>query len=159
MTALRLAKEYGLKPVLCLATEGLPDRRQAGGGQGAGDRPPDDAAPSSMETFNGCLGNAATLADRNIAISLGTAFEGYVPKQRVLRYEAAMARSTVWGLTVRCVPSRWTPPSCLDRRPFGSIENGKVADLVLYDGDPFETHHARDAHDHGWRVVWTGRSI
>ena len=45
----------------------------------------------SPETFHGHLGNAAFLTDRKIPVAICTAFEGYVPKTRVLRYEAAMA--------------------------------------------------------------------
>ena len=48
-------------------------------------------AGGSMETLNSHLGNAAVLADRKIPVAIGTGFEGYVPKTRVLRYEAAMA--------------------------------------------------------------------
>ena len=61
-------------------------------GQGAGGGASDDAAGRrSMETFNSQLGNAAVLADHKIPLAIGTGFEGYVPKTRVLRYEAAMA--------------------------------------------------------------------
>src|SRR5207302_3349454 len=95
--------------------------------------------PSSLETFNSHLGNAAALADHRIPITIGTAFEGYVPKTRVLRYEAAMAM--VNGLGFDRALSAITLDAArllgIDDR-FGSIEVGKVADLVLYDGDPFE---------------------
>ena len=91
MTGLRIAKEYELKAMLTLATEGylIPDAILDA-------KVPVIVHPtmqraSSPETFNGHLGNAAFLADRKIPIAICTAFEGYVPKTRVLRYEAAMA--------------------------------------------------------------------
>ena len=99
--------------------------------------------------------NAAALADRKIAITIGTAFEGYVPKQRVLRYEAAMAMVNGLGFDRALGAITLDAAKLLgieDR--YGSIEVGKIADLVLYDGDPFEhathvTHTVMDG-----RVVW-----
>jgi imidazolonepropionase-like amidohydrolase len=155
MTALRLAEEYKLKPVLCLATEGylIADKLVAA-------KVPVIVHPtmqraSAMETFNVHLGNAAALADRKIPLTMGTAFESYVPKQRVLRYEAAMA--AVNGLGFDRALSAITLDAAkllgIDDR-FGSIEAGKVADLVLYDGDPFEhTSHVTHTLIDG-RVVW-----
>src|SRR5262249_33683222 len=102
---------------------------------------------STMETLNGHLCNAAVLADRKIPLAIGTAFEGYVPKTRVLRHEAAIAM--VNGLGFDRALSAVTLDAAkilkIDDR-FGSIEAGKVADLVLYDGDPFE---------HATHVVYT----
>jgi imidazolonepropionase-like amidohydrolase len=81
---------------------------------------------------------------------MGTAFESYVPKQRVPRYEAAMP--AVNGLGFERALGAITLDAAkllgIDDR-FGSIEVGKVADLVLYDGDPFEhsthvTHTIQD---------------
>ena len=63
-------------------------RRGEGAGGGASD---DAAAGGTMETFNSHLCNAAVLADHKIPLAIGTGFEGYVPKTRVLRHEAAMA--------------------------------------------------------------------
>jgi imidazolonepropionase-like amidohydrolase len=113
---------------------------------------------SSMETLNVHLGNAAALAERKLSVSLCTAFESYVPKTRVLRYEAAMAMVNGLGFE-RALAAITTEPARLlgiaDR--YGSIEPGKVADLVLYDGNPFEhtthvTHTIMDGrviHDRG----------
>jgi imidazolonepropionase-like amidohydrolase len=92
-----------------------------------------------METFNTHVGNAAALAGRKIPIALGTGYEAYVPKTRVVRYEAAMA--AVNGLGVDRALAAVTLDAArilgIDDR-LGSVEPGKVADLVLYDGDPFE---------------------
>jgi imidazolonepropionase-like amidohydrolase len=155
MTALRLADEFKLRPVLCLATEGylIPDKLAAA-------KVPVVVHPtmqraSTPETFNVHLGNAAALVDHKVPLAMGTAFEAYVPRQRVLRYEAAMA--AVNGLGFDKALSAITLDAArllgIDDR-FGSIEAGKVADLVLYDGDPFEhTTHVTQTLIDG-KVVW-----
>ncbi len=45
----------------------------------------------SMETYNSHLSNAAVLARHKVPLAIGSGFEGYVPKTRVLRYKAALA--------------------------------------------------------------------
>ena len=78
---------------LDLATEGylmadvLAEAKVPGGGasdDAAGRRQHGDATTASL-----C--NAAVLADHKMPLAIGTGFEGYVPKTRVLRHEAAMA--------------------------------------------------------------------
>jgi imidazolonepropionase-like amidohydrolase len=138
-TALRLAKEFDLQAVLSLATEGylLADRLEEA--QVPVVVHPTMQRVSTMETLNGHLCNAAVLAGRKVPLAIGTAFEGYVPKTRVLRHEAAIAMVNGLGFdrALRAVTLDAARILGIDDR-FGSIEPGKVADLVLYDGDPFE---------------------
>src|SRR5207237_2788093 len=74
-----------------------------------------------------------------VPIAICTAFEGYVPKTRVLRYEAAIAMINGLGheRALRSITLDAAKMLGIDDQ-FGSIEAGKAADLVLYDGDPFE---------------------
>jgi imidazolonepropionase-like amidohydrolase len=153
-TALRLAREFKLKAMLSLATEAylIPDTI-------SGAKVPVVVHPTmqrvaSMETFNGHLGNAAALADRKVPVAIGTAFEGYVPKTRVLRHEAAIAMVNGLGFdrALRAITLDAARMLGIDDR-FGSIEPGKVADLVLYDGDPFE--HAT----HVTHTIMEGRVV
>ncbi len=139
-TALRLAGEFGLDARLTLATEAhlMADRIKAAK-VAVVVHPSMQRAAGSLETMHSYLGNAAVLANKGIPIVFGTSYEGYVPRTRVLRYEVAMAMAH--GLTLDQAIASMT----LDAAKFlgvadkyGSIEVGKVADLVLYDGDPLD---------------------
>jgi imidazolonepropionase-like amidohydrolase len=140
-TALRIADEFKLKPVIALGTEAY---RMADQLKKAGVtvvvHPTMQRAASSNETTHAFTGNATVLADAGVPICIGTGFEGYVPKTRVLRHEASVAAASGLGPD-RALRAVTIEPAKLlgiaDRH--GSIEKGKVADLVLYDGDPFET--------------------
>jgi imidazolonepropionase-like amidohydrolase len=139
VTALRLTSEFKLKSRLALGAEAYL----------LGDRLADAKLPvivhptmqrvGDIETFNSFLGNAAALADRGLLIAICSGAEGYVPKTRVARFEAAMA--AVHGLgfdrALQAVTLDAAKILEIDDR-FGTLEPGKTADLVLYDGDPFE---------------------
>jgi imidazolonepropionase-like amidohydrolase len=139
-TALRIADEFKLKPAIALGTEAYLIAEEL-----AARKVPVIVHPSmqrpggSMETINTILANAAYLKSKGVPVTLGTSFEGYVPKQRSLRHEAAIAAAN--GLGHAGALSAVTLDSAkllgIDKE-YGSIEAGKVADLVLYDGDPFE---------------------
>jgi imidazolonepropionase-like amidohydrolase len=139
-TALRIASEFKLKPVIALGTEAY---RMAGDLKKAGVpvvvHPTMQRAAASMETIHAFLGNAAVLSRAEIPIAICTGFEGYVPKTRVLRHEAAMAAANGLGQerALRAVTLDAARLLGISDK-YGSIEKGKVADLVLYDGDPFE---------------------
>jgi imidazolonepropionase-like amidohydrolase len=139
-TALRIASEFKLKPVIALGTEAY---RMAGDLKKAGVavvvHPTMQRAAASMETMHAFLGNAAVLSRAEIPIAICTGFEGYVPKTRVLRHEAAMAAANGLGQerALRAVTLDAARLLGISDK-YGSIEKGKVADLVLYDGDPFE---------------------
>ena len=138
-TALRLIDEFKLKGMIGLAGEGylIADRL-------AEAKVPVIVHPTmqrvgDLETINTFLGNAAALADRKIPIAICSGVEGYVPKTRVIRYEAAMAAPHGLGFdrALRAVTLDAARILDIEDR-FGSIEVGKAADLVLYDGDLFE---------------------
>jgi imidazolonepropionase-like amidohydrolase len=139
-TALRLAKEFKLQARLDLATEGyLLADQLAAAKVPVVVHPTMQRAGATMETYHSQLCNAAVLADHKIPLAIGTGFEAYVPKTRVLRHEAAM--SLVNGLgrnrALRAITLDAARILGLDAQR-GSIDIGKAADLVLYDGDPFE---------------------
>ena len=95
-------------------------------------RPRGDAEHAAFNT-------AARLADAGIPVAFQSGYESYVPKTRVALYEAAVAAGhgmprleALRSLTA--IPAEILGIS--DR--VGTIEPGKDADLVLFDGDPFE---------------------
>jgi imidazolonepropionase-like amidohydrolase len=138
MTALRIAKEFNVKIVLDGASEapavidqikasGFPVVLHATMARAGGER-----ESLSMET-------AAKLKAVGIPFALQSGYEGYVPKTRVVLFEAAVAAAN--GLSRRDALASITIDAArilgIDGR-VGSIAVGKDADIALYDGDPFE---------------------
>jgi len=138
-TALRLAKEFKLKPRLDMVTEGYLIADRLAEAKTPVVVHPTMQRPGSMETYHSHLCNAAVLADRKIPLAIGTGFEAYVPKTRVLRHEAAMAMVNGLGYdrALRAITLDAARILGIDEQR-GSIEKGKIADLALFDGDPFE---------------------
>lgn len=94
---------------------------------------------SDSETENLSLITATKLRDAGIPFALQSGFEGYVPKTRVILFEAAIAAAN--GLSFEEALASITSSAAKiigvwDR--VGSLEPGKDADVALYDGDPFE---------------------
>lgn len=138
-TALRLSREFHLKLIISSATEGYLMRDTIKAAGAAAFVGPTLERIDGLETMNATLENAALLSEAGIPIALMTGFEGYVPKNRVLLFEAAIA--AVNGLGFEKALRACTIDSArllgIDGR-VGSLEKGKDADVVLYDGDPFE---------------------
>ncbi len=133
-SALRLQQEFGFDLVLDSAAESyllLEEIREAG--------VPVLLHPTMSRVRNGSYETAATLADAGIPFAIQTGFEGYVPKTRVLLWEAAIAAANGLGMERALEAVTLSPARILgiDDR-VGSIEVGKDADLALFDGDPFE---------------------
>jgi imidazolonepropionase-like amidohydrolase len=95
-------------------------------------RPNGDAENLSFET-------ASQLRKAGVPFALQSGFGSYVPKTRVVLFEAAVAAAN--GLTFEQALASITVDAArllgVDKR-IGSLEDGKDADLALYDGDPFE---------------------
>ena len=92
------------------------------------------------ETQNAAFTTAATLHQAGIPFAIQSGYEAYVPKTRVVLFEAAAAAAH--GLPREAALASVTRDAAeilglADR--VGSIEPGKDADLALFDGDPLET--------------------
>lgn len=154
LTAIRLSREFKLNTTLALATEGFLVVDELAAAEIPVIVHPTMQRVGGIETYNTFLGNAAALSDKGLTIAIGSGVESYVPKTRVIRYEAAMAM--VYGLgfdrALRAITLDAARILGIDEQ-YGSIEPGKIADLVLYDGDPFE-HVTHVTH-----VVANGRLV
>ena len=139
LTALRLATEFKLKPTLALATEAHLVLDAIVAAKVPVYLHPTLQIPYGPENIHTLLGSAALLADRRAPFAICSGMESYVPKTRVVRFEAAaaMPRGLGYQRALRAVTLDAAALLGIANR-FGSLEAGKVADLVLYDGDPFE---------------------
>jgi len=138
LAALRVAEEFGLKIVLegCADAPLVLDEIKASGF-------PVILHPtmqrSNQAKANLSLETAAKLKQAGILFAIESGFEGYVPKTRVVLYEAALAAAN--GLPQEAALAAITLDAArilgvADR--VGSLETGKDGDVALYDGDPFE---------------------
>ncbi len=138
MTALRIQREFGFPMMLEGASEAylvLDEIKEA-------DipviihplmiRPYGESKNASMET-------PAKLKKAGIPFAFQSGYEGYVPKTRVAKFEAAIAAANELGFdnTLYALTLGAAEILGIDER-VGSLEEGKDADIVLFDGDPFE---------------------
>ena len=91
------------------------------------------------ETSHATLETARRLREAGITVALQSGFEGYVPKTRVVLFEAAVAAAN--GLPMEDALRTITIDAARiigvgDR--VGSLERGKDGDVAVFDGDPFE---------------------
>jgi imidazolonepropionase-like amidohydrolase len=138
LSALRLSREFGFDLVLDGAAEAhvcLDEIKAA--------KVPVICHPT-MARFEGEMRNGSRttpkkLLDAGIPFALQSGYEGYVPKTRVVLYEAGVAAAYGLGFdaALKSVTLDAAKILKVDHR-LGSIEVAKDADLALYDGDPFE---------------------
>ncbi len=137
-SALRLAKEFEVRLWLDGAAEAylLIDEIKAAGVpvivHPLMQRPWGEAENLSYET-------PAKLRAAGIPIALQSGFEGYVPKVRVVLFEAAIAAANGLGMegALRAITLDAATLLGIEER-VGSLEVGKDGDVAIYDGDPFE---------------------
>ena len=156
--ALRLAEEFSLKLVLDGVAEGyLMVDEIAAAGVSVLVHPTMTRARG--ETENLTMASASLLRRAGIPIAFQSGFENYVPKTRVVLFEAAIAAANglsfeeaLAGITIDAA----TILGIQDR--VGTLEEGKDGDVVLFDGDPFEyTSHITGVFINGRQVSQTQR--
>ncbi len=138
-TAIRIGNEFHLHYMLASVTEGylITDAiRRAGVPCLLG---PVMQRFESLQTANATFENPAILKRAGIPIALMTGLEDYVPKNRILLFEAGIAAANGLGMeqAVRTVTADAAKILAIDDR-VGSLAPGKDADVALFDGDPFE---------------------
>ena len=138
MAALRLADEFGFNIVLdgvaeaYLLIDELKERNL-----------PIILHPSLVRTYgdtkNVSFETAAKLNEAGLKFALQSGYESYVPKTRVVLFEAAIASAN--GLpfedALRSITINAARILNIEDRS-GSIEENKDADIVIFDGNPFE---------------------
>ena len=136
--ALRLREEFGIPVVLDGASESylmIDDIRSA--------QIPVFIHPTMIRPYgeleNLTFETASKLIDAGIPVAMQSGYESYVPRTRVVLYEAGMAAANGCDFNEALAMITISPARILgiDHR-VGSIEVGKDADLAMYDGDPFE---------------------
>ncbi len=138
ISALRLAQEFNLKIVLdgCADAPMVLAQIKASGF-------PVIVHPTMQRSYedmeNLSVETARKLQAAGIPIALQSGYEAYVPKTRVVLFEAAVAAAHGLGFEAALASITSGAAQLLgiaDRT--GSLVVGKDADLALYDGDPFE---------------------
>ncbi len=138
VTATRIAKEFNLTPIINYGTEGYLIRDSLKKANATVIN-----APTMQRTFgekeNATLESAMLLNEKDIPFVFSSGYEGYVPKTRVLLWEIAIAVANGLDKEKAIEAATITPAKLwgIDEN-VGSLEKGKDADIVLYEGDPFE---------------------
>ncbi len=137
-TALRFAEEFGIAIWLDSAAEAHTMLPQIQAAKVTVLLHP-SMARASGEKANLSFETASLLRKNGIPFAIQGGFEPYVPKARVVLFEAAVASAHGLSREDAIESITLSPAKILgisDR--VGSIEVGKDADLALYDGDPLE---------------------
>ncbi|GAA5050153.1 amidohydrolase family protein [Erythrobacter westpacificensis] len=138
MSALRLADEFGIEVIIDGAADAhmlLDELRESG----VSVILHPTMARNSGEMENASFTTAATLAEAGIPFALQSGYEAYVPKSRVVLWEAGFAAGH--GLAPEDALASVTIDAAriigMDER-VGSLEVGKDGDIAMFNGDPLE---------------------
>ena len=137
-SALRLAEEFGITVILDGAADAhlMLDELAEWGGQVILHP---TMARNEGEMENAAFTTASVLAGAGVPFALQSGYEAYVPKTRVVLWEAGFAAAN--GLAPQDALASITIDAArivgvADR--VGSLEVGKDGDVAMFDGDPFE---------------------
>ena len=138
MTALRIAKEFNIRIVLDGVSEAhLVINEIKASGFPVIIHPTMYRAGGELESLS--METASKLKQAGILVALQSGYETYVPKTRIVLFEAGLAAAN--GLSRRDALATITIDAAkilgIDNR-VGSLEKGKDGDVAMYDGDPFE---------------------
>ena len=138
MTAIRLSKEFGFKLVIDGGAEAyllIKEIKEAGAEV--------ILHPTMIRTWgerkNASMETASILKKEGIEVAIQSGYESYVPKTRVILYEAGIAAANGLGKenALRTITINPAKILNIDDR-VGTIEKDKDADIVMFDGDPLE---------------------
>jgi len=136
-SALRLQEEFGFDLILDGAAEAYLIADEIA----AADVPvilhPTMARPSGT-TENAAFDTAAILHEAGVPVAIQSGWEPDVPKTRIVLFEAAIAAANGLPREAALASITRTPAEILGLETLGTLEAGKQADLVLFEGDPLE---------------------
>jgi len=138
VTALRIAREFNIRIVIDGASEAhLVINEIKASGFPVIIHPTMYRAGGELESLS--METASKLKKAGIPVALQSGYETYVPKTRVVLFEAGIAAAN--GLSQRDALAIVTIDAArilgIENR-VGSLEKGKDGDVAMYDGDPFE---------------------
>ncbi len=138
LSALRVAEEFGIRVVIDGAAEAytvLPELAAAK----VWVLPHPAMARTTGDLANGTMELPKLLLEGKVPFALQTGYESYVPKTRVVLFEAGVAvgHGLLADAALRALTIDAARLLGVDAR-LGSLAVGKDADLALFDGDPFE---------------------
>lgn len=138
LSALRVAEEFGIRVVIDGAAEAytvLPALVAAK----VWVLPHPAMARTGGDLANGTMELPKLLLQSKVPFALQSGFESYVPKTRVVLFEAGVAvgRGLPADAALRALTIDAARLLGIDGR-LGSLAVGKDADLAMFDGDPFE---------------------
>lgn len=132
--ALRLAEEFNLKIILDGAAESYlveDEIKQSGF--------PVFLHPMMARIKNLSYDTPKLLQENEIEFAIQSGYESYVPKSRVILFEAAIAAANRLSFEDALATITINPARILNIDDHvGSLAIGKDADIAVYDGDPFE---------------------
>jgi imidazolonepropionase-like amidohydrolase len=139
LNALRLKSEFNIDVVIDGAADAylvVDELKQAGVSVIL--HPPGARQFGDLE--NASFDTAAVLRDAGIPFAFQSGYEGYVPKTRVVLWEAAVAAANGLGMEDALKSITIDAARVIGvADKVGSLEVGKHGDVVMFEGDPFET--------------------
>lgn len=139
---LRFAEEFDIRVILDSASEAyliVDQIKAANGGKGYDVLVHPTMARAVGEMENKTFENAAKLREAGLRVAIQGGFESYVPKARVVLFEAGVAAANGLGLEGALASVTIDAAKILGvESRVGSLEVGKHADIALFSGDPFE---------------------
>jgi len=143
LASLRLAREFRLRLILAEAEEGWKVAREIAAARVPVLMNPINNLPGTFEILGSTLENAARLHRAGVTIAFMT---GDAHNARNVRQSAgsAVAYGLPWNAALAAITSVPARIWGLEDR-YGTIEQGKDADVVIWDGDPLEVTTFADA--------------
>jgi len=134
LAALRLAEEFNFKLILDGGAESyliLDEIKKSG--------IPIFLHSMMSRTKNLSYDTPKLLKENKIQFAIQSGYESYVPKTRVILFEAAIAAANGLSFEEALASITINPAKILGiDKKVGSLEIGKDADIAIYNGDPFE---------------------